>query len=69
MRKRTGVTLAAGQADAGSKTGDFESSDSYAHFCQNSPVLCSPAASPALNAGYAQFCQNSPALCTVAKPN
>jgi hypothetical protein len=60
---------AAGQANAGSNAGDVESSDSHAQFCQNSPVLCSPAAPPAPNAGYAQFCLNSPALCTVAKPN
>jgi hypothetical protein len=36
---------------------------------QNSPVLCSPAAPPAPNAGYAQFCLNSATLCTAAKPN
>ncbi|HTF39352.1 MAG TPA: hypothetical protein VK754_02025 [Propionibacteriaceae bacterium] len=60
---------AAGQASAGSNAGAVESSDSYAQFCQNSPVLCSPAPPPAPNAGYVQFCHNSPALCTVAKPN
>lgn len=59
----------AGQASAGSNAGDVESSDSYAQFCQNSPVLCSPAAPPAPNAGYVQFCLNSPVLCTVARPN
>jgi hypothetical protein len=59
----------AGQASAGSNAGDVQSSDSYAQFCQNSPVLCSPAAPPVPNAGYVQFCLNSPALCTVAKPN
>ena len=59
----------AGQANGGSNTGGFESSDSYAQFCQNSPVLCSPAAAPAPNAGYVQFCVSSPTLCTVAKPN
>jgi hypothetical protein len=59
----------AGQASAGSNAGDVKSSDSYAQFCQNSPVLCSPTAPPAPNAGYAQFCINTPTLCTVAKPN
>jgi hypothetical protein len=59
----------AGQANAGSNTGDLASSDSFAQFCQNSPVLCSPAAAPALNADYVQFCMSSPTLCTVAKPN
>jgi hypothetical protein len=60
---------AAGQPNAGSNAGDIESSDSYAQFCQNSPVLCSPAVPPAPNAGYAQFCLNSATLCTAAKPN
>jgi hypothetical protein len=59
-------SVGAGQASAGS---NVEFSDSYAQFCQNSPVLCSPAAPPVPNAGYVQFCLNSPALCTVAKPN
>jgi hypothetical protein len=59
----------AGQASAGSNAGAVESSGAYVQFCQNSPVLCSPAAPPVPNAGYVQFCLNSPALCTVAKPN
>ncbi|HTF41045.1 MAG TPA: hypothetical protein VK754_10675 [Propionibacteriaceae bacterium] len=41
----------------------------HAQFCQNSPVLCSPAAPPAPNAGYVQFCLSSPTLCSVAKSN
>ena len=60
---------AAAQASAGSNAGAVESSGAYVQFCQNSPVLCSPAPPPAPNAGYVQFCHNSPALCTVAKPN
>ena len=59
---------AARQANEGSNAGDVES-DSFAQFCQNSPVLCSPAAAPASDAGYVQFCVSSPTLCTVAKSN
>ncbi len=68
-RSTTAASGSAAQASAGSNAGDVQSSDAYAQFCQNSPVLCSPAAPPAPNAGYVQFCHNSPALCTVAKPN
>jgi hypothetical protein len=56
---------ALGQASADSNARRVDSPRAYVMFCQNSPVLCAPAAPTLANTGYLQFCWNSPTLCTM----
>ena len=56
------------QAEAGSSASSLNRPATYSQFCRNSPVLCSPPATP-LAIGYLQFCHNTPTLCTTTKPN
>jgi HAMP domain-containing protein len=61
---------ALGEASRGWNASSVDSPAEYVMFCQFSPVLCAPPATPALPiTGYIQLCWNSPTLCMVPKRN